>query len=451
MIRNLLRAAAALALATAALAAPGVSITIYNDNLSLVRDTRGMEFKAGRGELMFRDVSAQIDATSVHFRADGVDMLEQNFDYDLVSPDKLLQKYIDKEIEVVNEKGEIARGTLLSFGGMRGAGQLVLKQGDGSLRSLMLDKAADIRYPSLPEGLITRPTLRWLVDARSGGNKETEVSYLTSGLSWKANYVLVSNQENTRADMDAWVTITNSCGTSYTDAKLKLIAGEPNRVRDVMRRAYAADMMVESVGAKAAPQFQEQSFFEYHLYTLQRPASVMDNQIKQISLFPSAAFSTKKLFTYDSQVDNDRVTVSLEFENREENGLGIALPAGVVRVYQLGPDGSQEFIGEDRIEHTPRHETMRVTVGKAFDVVVEKNQQDYRQISSHSSETDWEVKLRNRKQDKIEVVVVDHFWGDWEIRQSSLPYKKVTATKVEFTVPCDADQETILTYTVRQW
>jgi hypothetical protein len=445
------RASIGLALLLCALyafAAPGVSITVYNDNLSLVRDTRSMEFKSGRGEVLFRDVSAQIDATSVHFRAKGVDMLEQNFDYDLVSPEKLLQKFIDKDIEVVNEKGEMARGTLLNSG----SGQLVLKQPDGSLRSMIMDKAADIRYPSLPEGLITRPTLRWLVDAQGGGNKETEVSYLTAGLSWKADYVLISNAEDTHADLDAWVTITNGCGTTYRDAKLKLIAGEPNRVREYMqggiRAGMAADMMVAKA---AAPQFQEQSFFEYHLYTLQRPATIADNQIKQISLFPSTSFATKKLYTYDSQVDNDRVTVSLEFENREDNGLGIALPAGVVRVYQAGADGSQEFIGEDKIEHTPRNETMRVTVGKAFDVVVERNQKDYRQISQRSNETDWEVKLRNRKQDKIDVVVVDHFWGEWEIRQSSLPFKKLTANKVEFTVPCDADKETVLTYTVRQW
>lgn len=436
-------------LLTSAHAATGVSITIYNDNLALVRDVRSMEYKSGRSEIMFREVSGQIDATSVHYGAAGVNMLEQNFDFDLVSPDKLLEKYIDQEIEVVDKNGGLAKGILLSYGSGMSGGQIVLKQNDGSLRSILMANAADVRYPSLPEGLITKPTLRWLIDAESGGAKETEVAYLTGGLSWRADYVMVVNEKNDHADLDAWVTINNSCGATFKDAKLKLIAGEPNRVHAAPTYAMMDGMRAEAMMSKAAPQFEEKSFFEYHLYTLQRPATVQNNQTKQISLFPSASFAVKKIYEYDPQRDNDRVSVSVKFDNKQENGLGIAIPAGLVRVYQEGPDGSQEFIGEDRVLHTPRNEEMRVTIGKAFDVVVERTQKDYRQISNRITEMDIEVKVRNRKSDKIDVLVFDNFWGDWEIIRSSITGKKSSANKIEFTVPVGPDQETILTYTVR--
>ena len=199
----------------------------------------------------------------------------------------------------------------------------------------------------------------------------------------------------------------------------------------------------------AAPQFAEQAFFEYHLYTLQRPTTILDRQTKQVSLFPNTTINTAKLYEYDWQRKSDRVGVSLEFENRESNGLGMALPAGRVRVYQKGPDGSEEFVGEDRVEHTPKNEKVRVQVGEVFDIAVERNQLDYRQIARRVSETDYEVKLRNHKTETVEIVVVDHFWGDWEIIRSSLDYKKVSATKVEFKVRVEPEQEAVLTYTVR--
>ena len=437
-----------LLLSSATFAATGVALTVYNDNLALVRDTRLMEFSKGAGELLFRDVAAQIDATSVHFRAAGVDMLEQNFDYDLVSPDKLLQKYIDQQIEVVSKTGEVTRGTLLSSGRAASGNQLVLQQTDGSLRSILLENAAEIRYPSLPEGLITRPTLRWLVKSENGGQKETEVSYLTAGVSWRADYVLLLNEANTRADLDAWVTLDNQSGADYKNAQLKLIAGTVHRAPkqrvDVTMKAMA---MEAAAGARG---FEERAFFEYHLYTLQRPTDVLDRQTKQVSLFPSTAAAIKKVFTYDWQVDNDNVTVSAEFENKEANGLGIALPAGRVRVYQVNPQGGQEFIGEDNIEHTPKNEKVTVRIGNAFDIAAERAQKDFRRISPAVSETDIEVKLRNHKEKAVEIVVVDHFWGDWEIVRESSPHEKATATKCEFRVTVEPEHEVVLTYTVRQ-
>ena len=438
-----------LLLSASAPAETGVSLTVYNDNLALVRDVRLMSFQKGSGELLFRDVAAQIDATSVHFRAAGVDMLEQNFDYDLVSPDKLLQKYIDQQIEVVSKTGELTRGTLLASGGAPSGNQLVLRQSDGSLRSILLENAAEIRYPSLPEGLITKPTLRWLVHSDAGGEKETEVSYLTSGVSWRADYVMLLNEANTRADLDAWVTLDNTSGADYKNAQLKLIAGTVHRAPKP--RAAKADRAMAMMEVSAAGLgFEERTFFEYHLYTLQRRTDVLDRQTKQVSLFPSTTAAIKKVFTYDWQVDNDNVMVSAEFENKEANGLGLALPAGRVRVYQTNPQGGQEFIGEDNIEHTPKNEKVTVRIGNAFDIAAEHIQKDFRRISGAVSETDIEVKLRNHKKEAVEIVVVDHFGGDWEIIRASHLHQQPTATKCEFRITVEPEQEVVITYTVRQ-
>lgn len=445
-MKNLL---SALTLFVSALAAhAATSLTIYNQDLALVRETRKMEFKSGTSEVMFRDVAAQIDATSVHFSAPGVEMLEQNFDYDLVSPDKLLRRYIDRDIEVVTKEA-VAKGKLLTSSWGTQGSQVVLQQGDGSVRSILQENIQEIRYPELPGGLITKPTLRWRVDAESGGSKETEVSYLTGGMSWRSDYVLVMNEANSRGSVDAWVTIDNTSGASYEDAKLKLIAGEIHRAPVPRPMPIYADGMAQERMSAKAKGFEEQAFFEYHLYTLQRPATVLDNQTKQISLFPGTMANLRKIYEFDWQKKADRVGVSVEFENREENGLGMALPAGRVRVYQEGPDKSPEFLGEDNIEHTPRNEKVRVQIGNAFDIVAERTQTDYRQISSRVTETDTQVKLRNHKKEAVEIVVVDYFWGDWDIIKKSHDFKKISARKAEFTVRVEPEQETVLTYTVR--
>jgi hypothetical protein len=439
---------ALLALTVSAIAETGVSLTVYNQNLALVRDTRKMDFKKGNGEIRFRDVSAQIDATSVHFKAGGVNMLEQNFDYDLVSPDKLLQKYVDNKIEVVAKDGAVSKGILLTSGDTS-TGQIVLQQEDGTIKSVVLpNNVTEIRYPNLPQGLITKPTLRWLVNSDAEGSKETEVSYLTGGLNWHAEYVMLLNEANTQTDLDAWVTLENTCGASYENAKLKLIAGEVHRAaqggrmqKDYMRAPQAAMM--------ADAQFAEQSFFEYHLYTLQRPTSVLNNQTKQVSLFPSTTALVKKIYTYDWQQNDKKVSVSAEFENKQENGLGMALPAGKIRVYQKSSDGSPEFIGEDNIDHTPKNEKVTVKIGDVFDVAAERSQMDTRRISDRVNEADYSIKLRNHKKETVEIVVLDHPYGDWEVTKSSLTYKKISATKLEFRVSVEPEQEATLTYTIR--
>jgi len=429
--------------------ATDVSVTVYNDNLALVRDVRDVVYERGRSEIRFTDVSGQIDATSVHFAADGVSLLEQNFDYDLVSPDKLTYKYIDREIEVIGENGELSSGTLLTASTGGSSGYIVLRRRDGSLRNMLLKSITEIRYPELPEGLITRPTLKWLVDTESAGSKRTEVSYLTGGLSWRADYVLVTSDDDVPADLSAWVTINNTCGTSYQDAKLKLMAGDVNRVRDYGKQRVKVPTAHFLMETDAGAGFEEKSFFEYHLYTLQRPTDLLDQQTKQVSLFPNTSVRTKRIYEYDWRRRNDRVGVSLEFANTEENGLGIPLPAGRFRIYQRDDDGSQEFVGEDNIDHTPKKEDLRVRVGDAFDIVPERSEKDYRRITQQVMERDYEVKIRNRKEEAVTVVVVDHVYGDWTVMQASHEHRKVSARKIEFDLDVAADQEVVLTYTVR--
>jgi hypothetical protein len=379
----------------------------------------------------------------VHFKSNGVTLLEQNFDFDLVSPDKLLQKYIDQDVEIVTENGDLVSGKLLTSNGM----SIVVQSKDGNLRSLQTESIQEIRYPKLPDGLITKPTLRWLVNAPSSVKQEAEVSYLTGGMSWNADYVLVIDESN-KADLSAWVTLNNTCGASYKDAKLKLIAGEVHRAQPPMPK-YNDMVRYEAMAMDGGAQFSEKSFFEYHLYTLERPTDLLDNQTKQVSLFPSATLQTKRIYEYDYSKNNDKVSVSLEFPNSEENDLGMPLPAGRVRVFQSDTDGSQEFIGEDNVDHTPRDEKVRVTIGNAFDVAVERAQMDYRRITDRVSEQDIQVKLRNHKKETVSVVVVEHSWGDWDVTKSSLPIRKVNANQFEFDVECKPDQEVVLTYTIR--
>jgi hypothetical protein len=435
-----------LAQALVVFAEPEIHITIYNKDLALVRDVRDLEFPKGTGEISFRDVANRIDATSVHFSALGVQMLEQNFDYDLVSTEKLVQKYLDEQVQLVMEDGTLFSGKLL-FASSGEAGEIMLQDERGQVQLVRMAKMRDVSFPRLPEGLITRPTLRWLVDSPSAGSKRTEVSYLTGGVEWRADYVAVVSADGKSLNLSGWVTINNRSGATYKDAQIKLIAGEVHRAQEP--RPLRTEMAKGMALADAAPQFEEKAFFEYHLYTLTRPSTLADRQTKQLSLFPPAEVDARRLYEYDPHRDDKRVRVSYEFLNSKTGGLGMPLPAGRVRVYMQDTDGSQEFVGEDNIEHTPKDEKVRVAVGNAFDIAVERRQTDVRRISDRVSEEAYEVKVRNHKTEAVEVSVLDYFWGDWKVLESSLPYEKKSAQQVEFKVKASPDQEVVLTYRVR--
>jgi len=416
-----------------------VSVTIYQNNFGLVRDVREMELKAGVQEIRFTDVASQIDPTSVHFKSltapDQVAILEQNYEYDLVSAEKILQKYIDQVVQLYTKEGKIFEGKLLSAGG-----NVALEKKDGGIQSIAMANVQNVDFPKLPAGLITRPTLVWYLSNEKEGRHSMETSYVTEGIGWHAEYVALVNHTDTQLDLSAWVSVNNQSGADYEHAKLKLIAGDVHRITPPSPRYM--DYEVQAM-AKAAParQFEEKAFFEYHLYTLQRAATIKNNQIKQLALFPTATTPVKKIFEYDGSKNEKKVNVKLEFENTEKNGLGIPVPAGKVRVYKSDEDQSQVFIGEDQIDHTPKDEKIRLYVGDAFDVVGERKQMGYKQLSDRAREETWEIKLRNHKKEDIEVLVTEHLWGDWEIRETSHPYNKKDASTIEMVIPVKKDAE----------
>jgi len=426
-----------------------ISLTVYNQNLALVKDVRELSFELGRNEIKFTEVAEKIDPTSVHFQvlnfSDKVFLLEQNYQYDLVSSDKILEKYLDQKIQILSKGGKLYEGELLSFS----SDNFSLKEKEGSIRILNRAEVIDLLFPSLPEGLITRPTLVWLLESKIKGKQKSEVSYLTTGINWHAEYVAVVDKEDKTLELSGWVSIDNRSGTTYPEAKLKLIAGEVHRVVErPIRPLYKAEA---EVALGMAPPFEEKPFFEYHLYTLQFPSTVKDNEIKQLSLFPNSLVKVKKIYTYDGAREPKKVKVTLEFLNSKEKGLGIPLPKGKIRVYKEDVDKSLEFVGEDLIEHTPKDEKVRVYLGDAFDIVGERSRTQFKKISQNVTEESYQIKLRNHKEEKIEIVVVEHLYPytNWEILESNFKYEKKDAHTIEFKIPVEKNQEQIVNYRVR--
>lgn len=441
-----------------------VAITVYNSNLGLVKDTRTLRLPRGTSQLRFMDVAQQINATSVHIKSvtapNALDVVEQSYEYDLLNPQKLLDKYVGKELTLVlrtlennSEKLVPTRATLLSNNGGQvwQIGQQIV---------INPTNIGEIRFDSLPQDLIAKPTLVWSLNNTGTETHTVEASYLTTGLNWRSDYVLVVNQNDTKADLNGWVTLNNTSGTAYRNAELKLVAGDVNRVReDVLMQK--TEMMVAGRAAAAAPQFQEQAFFEYHLYTLQRQTNIKNNETKQISLLSSDNFNIKKELVVNGQpyyfqgYNNpgepvkEKVGVYVGFKNAKENNLGVPLPAGVVRVYKADTTGAQQFVGEDRIDHTPKDETVRIKLGDAFDVVAERKQTDYKNIARRVFEYAYEIRIRNHKEEAVTVVVNEPIGGDWEMVNSTFPAEKTAAFAARFNVPVAKDGEAVLSYRVR--
>ncbi|MCX5800999.1 MAG: DUF4139 domain-containing protein [Candidatus Eisenbacteria bacterium] len=425
-----------------------VAVTVYNENIALVKELRKMSFPRGESQVEFRDVAARIDPTSVHFvsktNPKSVSILEQNYEYDLVSAAKILQKYVDNRITVFTKDEKVFEGTLLSFD----AQNLVLgpEEKQGPVTVVSRENVRDVSFPALPGGLITKPTLVWKILSESAGANEVEVSYLTDGLNWHAEYVAVSDLKDENLGVAGWVSVENNSGATYENAKLKLVAGNIHRVvTQLPRTLYKTD----ELGSQMAAPVTERAFFEYHLYSVEKPTTVKDNEIKQISLFPETKTAVKKVFTYDGANYPDQVRITLEFVNSEAAGLGIPLPKGKVRVYKEDVDKALEFVGEDAIEHTPKGEKVRVYVGNAFDVVGERATESVRQITRTLREETTRIKLRNHKEEAVDIIVVEHIWGQWSMIANSLPFVKKDANTIEFTAKVLAGQEVVLTYTAR--
>jgi hypothetical protein len=422
-----------------------VQITIYNDNLALVKETRPLKFKKGIFELPFTGVAAAIDPTSVALtvkeNADLVTLLEQDFRYDLVSSEKILSRYLDRTIRVISKNEKLHEGALLAAD----PNALTLRRADGGITIINRAEVAELSFPDLPEGLMTRPTLIWLLDSQVDGVLPTEVRYLTGRVSWHAEYIATVNDAGDQLELAGWVSIDNKSGVQYSDAAIKLVAGDVHRVQDKLRTHPMMAMESRSGGA-----FEEREFFEYHLYSLGRSATLHDNEIKQLSLFEPATVKAQTVYTFDGARQGSKVRVSLEFENSTEAGLGMPLPAGKVRAMKADVDGSLEFIGEDAIDHTPKNEHVRVYMGNAFDIVGERRVIDRRQISNRVTAEDIEIVLRNHKSEPVTIVVVEHFWGDWSITSASSEVSKKDARTGEWRLTVPAGGSSTLSFTVRR-
>ncbi|MFH2068641.1 MAG: DUF4139 domain-containing protein [Candidatus Omnitrophota bacterium] len=438
-----------------------VGLTIYNQNFALVRDLRFLNLKEGMNQVRFSDIASQIDATSVHFKSltapAECSILEQNFEYDLVNADKLLRKYIDNEIKILTQDSSFYQGFLSSYD----SNQLVLVKDKekGPVFMVNRENIRNLEFPQLPEGLITKPTLVWSLANAKSGRHLVELGYLTNGMTWRADYVASVAKDDKNISLNAWVTINNNSGAGYENAGLKLIAGDVHRVTE--QPAVQRDVILRAEKSMAAAaQFEEKSFFEYHLYTLQRKTDLKNNQTKQIALFAAPRVPVEKIYTYDGalyrwyyydswkdQPYNKKVEVKLDFKNSEKNGLGIPLPKGKIKVYKADSDDTLQFIGEDQIDHTPKDEKISLFLGNAFDVVGERKITNHKMVTANLYWDTYEITLRNHKKEPIAVKVVEHQWGDWNIIQSSHKYEKKDAFTLEFNLPVEKDGESTITYT----
>lgn len=451
----------------------GINLTIYNQNFGLVKDIRTVGLNNGVNFVRFSDVAAKIDPTSVSFVSltapNAVVVREQNYQYDLIDPTTILAKSVGKTLKFrqIGPGGALREftGTLLNSpratvadpsGGSSVRWQgLVVKTPEG----IILNPAGEIELAELPLGLISKPSLMWKLESTKAGEHQTEIAYQTAGMNWHADYVAVLNKDDNQLDLTSWVTLDNKSGASYKHANLKLMAGDVHKVQTPQEGVPANGVRYLKSGM-VPQQFQEQSFAEYHLYTLQNKTDVNDNETKQLSLFNANQVPARKQFVYDPAPRvyypwmsgggdrSKKVAVKIEVDNSEKNNLGMPMPKGKVRVYKRDADGALQFIGEDLIDHTPRDEKIRLYIGDAFDVVGERKQVTQQRINNHEMRQSYEISLRNHKDKEVTVTAVEHAGGTWKILSSSHEYKKKDSSTFEFSVPVPANGEVKITYEI---
>ena len=441
-----------------------VAVTIYNENLALIKDLRRVTFEAGRNRLALREVSGRMHPETAFLRSvshpGSLSLLEQNFDFDLLTPGKLLEKYVGRDVRIVRTHPTTGAESTETATVLAASGGVVLKIGDRIETGL----PGRIVYDAVPANLRDRPTLMTELDAARAGAQSVELSYLSGGLSWKADYVAELNASDGALDLNGWVTLTNTSGTAYPNAKLQLVAGDVNRVRDEMRMAAKSGRMRDVAEAAPASQMAQEALFEYHLYTLSRPTTIADNQTKQVALLGAQAVPVAKElllqgsdYYYRSSVgaigQKIKVGVFVQFENREASRLGVPMPKGVVRVYKKDSAGNAQFVGEDRIDHTPKNEKVRLKLGDAFDVTADKKQTDFKRReptnrASYVYESAYEIVVRNAKKEAATVVVREPVPGDWMMLEESQRHAKVAAGTAEWKLKVPAEGATTLRYRV---
>jgi hypothetical protein len=438
-------------------------VTVYNSSIALVRDVRNLRIPSGTFDLQFMDIAATVNPATVHFRSltepGSLGVVEQNYEYDLLEPEKLLRKYVGREVTLVRTrqeggttKEEEVRALLLSYN--QGP---VWQIGKEIVTGLHADS---IRFPELPGNLHSRPTLIWTLQNNGAARHRVEASYLAGQLAWNADYVLTVGRDDRTADLDGWVTLTNGSGTSFNNAKLQLVAGDLNRVRNQLQKRLDASEMADRLAA-AAPAMAQEAFSDYHLYTLERKTTINNSETKQVSMLSGTGVPTLKRYVVNGQAFyyrnarnpgspiKDDVQVFYQFRNEAKGGLGMPMPAGTVRVYQADSKDGVQFVGEDRIDHTAKDETINIKIGNAFDVVSERKQTDFRKISSDVYEMEYEITLRNHKATPVSVEVNEPIGGSWQMLRSSHKWSKTEAWAAQFSVPVAVDGSAVLTYRVR--
>ena len=464
----------------------GVSLTVYNaggqprpmpyfrsgvqqqmpQGFAVVREVRPVPLRAGANRVRFEGVAAQIEPATLALtsRTDpgGVAVREQNYQYDLIGTESVLDAAVGQRVRLVRRMGdetEVVTGVLIS---QPGQGRIV-RLDDGRV---LVDPQGEIELMTMPDALVSRPSLLWQLGVARAATHDLEVSYLANGIGWEADYVAVLAADDQTIDLQGWVTLDNQSGATFTDAQLQLMAGEVRRVQDAQpmyRRQAQMDMMMMEEVAAAMP--QEESFFEYHLYTFDQPTTLRHREQKQLTLLQTDGVGVQRRLILDASGQyfpfrqrrpgqggstyDLSAAVVVELTNSEANNMGMPLPKGTVRLYQADRRGNLQFLGEDRIEHTPKNEELRLYVGDAFDVVGTRRQLSQRQISKRVSEVSWEVEVRNRKETAVEVAVVERLYGDWTVTEYSDDFTKLDATTIEFPVRLAPDETKTVRYTVR--
>jgi len=440
-----------------------IAVTIYNEDLALVKDARNASIDSGANHLALRDVSARMRPETAQLRSlshpGSFDLLEQNFDFDLLTPAKLLEKYVGRTVRVVKTHPTTGAETVETAQVLAASGGVVLKMGD----RIETGVPGRIVFDGVPPNLRDRPTLVTELQSKRAGPQTLELSYLTGGLSWQADYVAELNTDDSALDLNGWVTLTNRSGTAYPNAKLQLVAGDVNRVKEELRMAKADRMVLSGAVAPPSPMAQE-SLFEYHLYTLNRPTTLADNQTKQVALLNATGVPVNKELLLNGSDYYYRASVGdigqklkagiyVEFANRENAHLGQPLPKGVVRVYKRDRAGNAQFVGEDRIDHTPKNEKVRLHLGDAFDVTADKKQTDFRRReptnkASYVFESAYQIVLRNAKTEAVSITVREPVPGDWTMLEESQTHTKVAAGTAQWQVNVPAGGTATLKYRV---
>lgn len=440
-----------------------VAVTIYNNNLALVKDQRRINLGSGINTLALRDVSAQIRPETALLRslnhAAGFGTLEQNFDFDVLTPQKLLEKYVGKNVTIVKVNPSNGAETSESAQVLSANNGIVLKIGNRIETGI----PGRIVYEDVPANLRDRPTLVTQISNKTAADHLLELSYLTGGLGWKADYVAELNSKEDKIDLSGWVTLTNTSGTSYQNAKLQLVAGDVNRVPERTPRAMVMHKSMEDMSASA--NMAEESLLEYHLYTLDQTTTLAENQTKQVALLSANSIPARKTlllrgadYYYGAQHGEIgqklKVAVFVEFDNKEATKLGMPLPKGIMRVYKQDSQGNAQFVGEDQVDHTPKNETVRLKLGDAFDVTADKKQTDFKVLPRPAKgnsmfESAYEIVLKNAKKEAVTVIVQEPIPGDWKLLKESHPSQKSSSNSVTWSIKVPAESKATLSYRVQ--